>query len=137
MTNLWTALKTLLFSTVMLSQSVLSTIIYVPPPKATSDGPQFVPPVVLATSVLEILHHLAFVISKFGGVTATEPSATGQGGSFKELKGIFYSALDILSSDPTRSEAFVSHLANAHAAGPGSVQGEQILLLLEENIAHI
>jgi hypothetical protein len=101
----------LLFTTIMLSQSILSTITYSSPPSSA------LPPLdsmrsfahlpshsSLALSILRTLYQLSFVITKFGGVTST--SSAG----FAELKRVFYSALDILSADVEASETFVKAL---------------------------
>jgi len=112
--NIWTILKTLLFMTVMLSQSILSTITYSRPVSSTAALPEpersaaHVPThSSLALSTLRTLSHLSFVITKFGGVTPTS------GDGFAELKRVFYSALDVLSADVEASETFVKSL-NAH-----------------------
>ena len=109
--SIWTILKTLLFMTVMLSQSILSTITYSRPVSSTASPPEpegsatHVPThSSLALSTLRTLSHLSFVISKFGGVTSTS------GVGFAELKRVFYSALDVLSADVEASETFVRSL---------------------------
>ncbi|OBZ71176.1 hypothetical protein A0H81_08651 [Grifola frondosa] len=59
-TALWTVLKTLLFTTIMISQSVLSTVVFVPSPptsSATSSSPS-----TIALIALHTLSHLSFVI---------------------------------------------------------------------------
>ncbi|KAF9010153.1 hypothetical protein BDQ17DRAFT_1299826 [Cyathus striatus] len=84
---IWTILKTLLFSTVMLADAILSACIYVPSPCYLSS---FISPSLLALQTLQALSHLSFVISQFGGVTST-----AQG--FRELKKTFYMALDIVA----------------------------------------
>lgn len=88
-------LKTFLFSTIMLSETVLSTSVYLPPQSG-----RLVTPTTLALQVLNTLSHLSFVISQFGGVTTTT-----QG--FEHLKKTFYLALDILAQgddEPTGAE---------------------------------
>jgi hypothetical protein len=114
--NIWTILKTLLFMTVMLSQSVLSTITYTHPVSSTAAPPEpersathMATHSSLALSTLRTLSHLSFVITKFGGVTST--SSVG----FAELKRVFYSALDVLSADVEASETFVKTL-NTHGS---------------------
>jgi hypothetical protein len=110
-TNIWTILKTLLFMTVMLSQSILSTITYTRPAAAPSEPERSAMPThsSLALSTLRTLSHLSFVITKFGGVTSTS------GVGFAELKRVFYSALDVLSADVEASETFVKSL-HAHVS---------------------
>ena len=103
-TKIWTILKTLLFMTVMLSQSVLSTITYTRPSAAPPDPERFATHSSLALTTLRTLSHLSFVITKFGGVTSTS------GVGFAELKRVFYSALDVLSADVEASETFVKSL---------------------------
>ena len=110
--NIWTVLKTLLFTTIMLLQSILSTITYSRPvtsalgPPKFKQSPEHSPThSSLALSTLRTLSHLSFVINKFGGVTST--SSDG----FAELKRVFYSALDVLSADVEASEIFVKALS--------------------------
>ncbi|KAH9980191.1 hypothetical protein BGW80DRAFT_1163428 [Lactifluus volemus] len=109
--NIWTILKTLLFTTIMLSQSILSTITFSPPVTVFLEPKQFLahPPThsTLALSTLHVLSRLSFVIAKFGGVTSTRSDG------FAELKRVFYSALDVLSADVEASDTFVRSL-NAH-----------------------
>ena len=88
----------------MLTQAVLSTILYLPRPRELALESDVRSPIQLAESVLEILGHLSFVISKFGGITASD---SAEGGGFKELQRAFYTAVDILSSDPKASERLV------------------------------
>jgi len=119
--NIWTVLKTLLFTTIMLLRSILSTIIY-SRPVASSKFKRSLSPVLthssLALSTLRTLSHLSFVITKFGGVIST--SSAG----FAELKQAFYSALDVLSADVEASETFVKALTLHVAAG--SSLGERL-----------
>jgi hypothetical protein len=82
--SIWTTLKTLLFSNIMLAEAVLSASVYLPPESS------HITPATLATQVLQVLSHLSFVVSEFGGVTTTT-----QG--FEHLKKTFYLALDILA----------------------------------------
>lgn len=115
-TNIWTVLKTLLFTTIMLLQSILSTITYSHPVASAVTPPTHLPThSSLALSILRTLSHLSFVITKFGGVTST--SSAG----FAELKQVFYTALDVLSSDVEASETFVKalslHVATSSSTG--------------------
>jgi len=119
-TNIWTVLKTLLFTTIMLLQSILSTIAYshpvtsaVTPPKSKGSLTHLPTHSSLALSTLRTLSHLSFVITKFGGVTST--SSAG----FAELKRVFYTALDVLSGDVEASETFVKALS-LHVAASSS-----------------
>ncbi|KAI9443299.1 hypothetical protein H4582DRAFT_2118240 [Lactarius indigo] len=116
--NIWTTLKTLLFMTVMLSQSILSTITYTRPVSSEPERSSAYMPThsSLALSTLRTLSHLSFVITKFGGVTST--SSVG----FAELKRVFYSALDVLSADVEASETFVKSL-DVHASASSSTGG--------------
>lgn len=92
----WLLLKTLLFSTLLISDKILSSLIYEPHLRS----------VAVSTSLdfLLILNSLALVISKFGGVTAE--------GDFPELKKAFYAGLDILSSDSDSSVTYVLGLCD-------------------------
>ncbi|OCH85759.1 hypothetical protein OBBRIDRAFT_762524 [Obba rivulosa] len=105
--TLWTILKTLLFTTIMVSQSILSVAAFNRQPLAASDSPLSPSPFSLALTVLHTLSHLSFVISQFGSVTSTAQS------SFPELKRVFYMALDILSASAEDSERFVSELCGS------------------------
>lgn len=82
----WFVLKTLLFSTIMVAESIMSAAIYVAPNPAP-----------LGLTVLRALGHLSFVIQQFGGIT---PSS-----NFVELKKTVYLALDIVAGSSRESEA--------------------------------
>ncbi|KZV62458.1 hypothetical protein PENSPDRAFT_758688 [Peniophora sp. CONT] len=106
-TQLWTVLKTQLFASVMVLQAVLGAIVY-------SQGPEDLGSELSAASLalvaLETLRHLAFVISKFGGVE----------GGFGELKSAFYTSLDILSVDARLSSDLVRGMSVADSEGPST-----------------
>jgi len=108
--DIWIVLKTLLFTTIMLSQSILSTITYSRPVSSAVVPTTPLTHSSLALSTLHTLSHLSFVITKFGGVAST--SSAG----FAELKRVFYSALDVLSADVSASEIFVKALSPFVAA---------------------
>ncbi|KAF9019185.1 hypothetical protein BDZ89DRAFT_1073211 [Hymenopellis radicata] len=97
----WLVLKTLLFSTIMISESVLSAAIYVTPCPAP-----------LGLTALRALGHLSFVIQQFGGIT---PSS-----NFVELKKAVYLALDVVAGSTRAGEAedFVSGLLRAQSKAP-------------------
>ncbi|KAI0352611.1 hypothetical protein OH77DRAFT_1428324 [Trametes cingulata] len=110
-TATWSILKTLLFTTLMLAQSVLSAIVFVPGPQAdhptptqTSHTPSARLPQDIALNVLHILSHLSFVMPQFGGVASTSE------GGLPELKRAFYMALDVLASSEVAAERFVVEL---------------------------
>ncbi|KAF9523889.1 hypothetical protein CPB83DRAFT_647670 [Crepidotus variabilis] len=84
--QIWAILKTYLFTTLMLSSSVLSASLYIPPRSSSCS----ITAATLALQTLHLLSHLSFIISQFGGVTTTT-----QG--FEHLKRTFYMALDILA----------------------------------------
>jgi hypothetical protein len=90
----WTILKTLIFSTVMTYQSILTALLY-----SSSSLP-----ILLKTSdmCLTCFDHLAFVVSEVGGLTSDAP--------FVEMKKCFYTAIDAMSTDSPASEAFVRRL---------------------------
>lgn len=137
--KVWTVLKTFLFSTLMVQQSVLDGILYVPPPRSlnnrsskTSSAAQQSPSD-LCCSILVTLSSISFVIATFGGVTAgASPNADGEGRSFPELKKVFYMAVDILSANASASEEFVEHLI----AGINANYGRHISNLLVDNVGH-
>ena len=103
----WGALKTILFATVMVQQSVVNATIYLPLPSSKSVSslePDVTPPS-LALVLLQTLLNLSFVITKFGGVTSTTRTSV-----FPQLRRLFYSALDVLSTNQPASEKFVIRL---------------------------
>lgn len=103
LTQLWAILKTQLFTTLMLSQTILSTVVFTAPPHDATSSTSY-SPYLLTKGVLCTLSHLAFVIQQFGGVTTTTQNG------FPELKRVFYMALDVLSASTVESARFVSEL---------------------------
>jgi hypothetical protein len=80
--------KQFLFTTLLISQSVLSSIVYLPPhPDAT------ITPSSLALMTLQTLTHLSLFISQFGGITK----------AFEQLQKVFYLSIDIILA-PTRRQ---------------------------------
>ncbi|KAH9480173.1 hypothetical protein JR316_0006771 [Psilocybe cubensis] len=127
--SIWMTLKTLLFTTIMLTDSVLSAAIYLSPQSFE------VTPASLALQTLHILSHLSFVISEFGGVTTTS-----QG--FEQLKKTFYLALDILAQGDgatgdsgLKAEAYVQQICftlnsqRAESAATSPRQAKQAFVL--------
>lgn len=105
--ELWQILKALLFSTVLVSQSVISVITFHQPPSGSINLQDDAPPLsapALAASVLDGLSHLAFISSKFGGLTAG-------GGGFTEQKKVFFAALDVVATDRLESEKLIQSLS--------------------------
>lgn len=101
--SLWTLLKTLLFTTIRLTDRVLTTLLFVPAPSsfASSDPlSQFE----LTRTALGTISHLSFVLPRFGGVSSTASSA------LPELLKTFYTALDVLASDLVECGRFVREL---------------------------
>lgn len=103
LTQLWAILKTQLFTTLMLSQTILSTVVFTAPPHDATSSTSY-SPYLLTEGVLCTLSHLAFVIQQFGGVATTTQNG------FPELKRAFYMALDVLSASTVESARFVSEL---------------------------
>ncbi|KAK7690115.1 hypothetical protein QCA50_006763 [Cerrena zonata] len=103
--KIWSVLKTLLFTNIMIVQAILTTLAYKPSPLVSHT------PYEIALSALQIFAHLSFVLPQFGGVTST-----GEGG-FPELKKVFYMALDILSTNKEESERFVRGLSESEIRG--------------------
>ncbi|CAE6451576.1 unnamed protein product [Rhizoctonia solani] len=82
-TQVWHMLKSILFTTVLASQSVLDVIIYysaVTPREGK----------LLSKGILMTFCRLSFVSTKFGALTA-------EGGGFSEMKRAFFGALDVLA----------------------------------------
>ena len=108
-TATWSILKTLLFTTLMLSQSILSAVVFVPSPHEDSvyGSPSgLASPYGIALDILDILSHLSFVMPQFGGVASTSESG------LPELKRAFYMALDVLSASETEADRFVEELCH-------------------------
>ena len=102
----------------MLQQAVLDGILFVPPPRPSSQSTEPPLPSNLLRSILRTLSSLSFVIVTFGGVTAGAGSnADGEGPSFPELKKVFYMAVDILAADKINSEDFVKDLISGVDSG--------------------
>ncbi|TFK39012.1 hypothetical protein BDQ12DRAFT_604733 [Crucibulum laeve] len=130
--SIWTTLKTLLFSNIMLADAVLSTVVFIPP---LSPPHSHVTPSTLALQVLRTLSHLSFVISQFGGVTTTS-----QG--FEALKKTFYLALDILAQGDSDSgvsgakanayvrESCLSLKAEGSRVAPSVQEAKQVYVLV-------
>jgi hypothetical protein len=104
LTQAWGVLKTILFTTVMVQQSVITATTYLPTPSpgTTSSLRPELMPVSIAGILLETLSSLSFVVTKFGGVTLTARVSV-----FPQLRRLFYSALDVLSTDPVASKKFI------------------------------
>lgn len=78
----------------MVADGVLASAVFVRPKNRS--GTDIVTPQTLAQSTLQTLFHISFVVSQLGGVTAT---AMGNDQGFKELRRVFYLAIDVLSSE--------------------------------------
>ncbi|KAJ3892806.1 hypothetical protein GG344DRAFT_44592 [Lentinula edodes] len=105
----WITLKTLLFSIIMISDSVLSACLYIPPTDyRLSPTSSLSSPASLSLTTLLTLFRLSFVVSQFGGISSM---GGGEEASFKEMRKAVYLALDILASGPEDvSERFVDEL---------------------------
>ncbi|KAG8875585.1 hypothetical protein FRB97_004999 [Tulasnella sp. 331] len=100
-TSIWQILKTFLFSTVLISQAILTTLTFESVPRDSQCTPH-----TLVSSVLNTFLHLAFVTSKFGG------GLTSAGGGFLEQKRAFFTALDIIASNPSETALLIKRLHN-------------------------
>ncbi|RPD77986.1 hypothetical protein L226DRAFT_544371 [Lentinus tigrinus ALCF2SS1-7] len=109
-TATWQVLKTLLFTNLMVLQSILSAVVFVPRPYGEqSGGPPSAPPTspssyTIALDALHTLSHLSFVMPQFGGVASNSESG------LPELKRAFYMALDVLSASEAEAGRFVQEL---------------------------
>ncbi|KAJ8463872.1 hypothetical protein ONZ51_g9966 [Trametes cubensis] len=79
-TSTWSILKTLLFMTLMLSQSILAAVVFVP--NSHSDATSPVSPHSIALNIMQVLAQLSFVMPQFGGVASTAE------GGLPELKRV-------------------------------------------------
>ena len=123
LTQTWGALKSFLFVTVMVQQSVVTATTYLPPPsKTASRSDPNLTPASLALVLLRTLSNLSFVITKFGGVTSTARTSV-----FPQLRRLFYSALDVLSTDRTASERFVTGLCQAEKQDATSPKSSKVM----------
>ncbi|KAF8827484.1 hypothetical protein HHX47_DHR4000053 [Lentinula edodes] len=116
----WITLKTLLFSIIMISDSVLSACLYIPPTDyRLSPTSSLSSPASLSLTTLLTLFRLSFVVSQFGGISSM---GGGEEASFKEMRKAAYLALDILASGPEDvSERFIDELmAHRVSVYPGS-----------------
>ncbi|KAF5369416.1 hypothetical protein D9758_002822 [Tetrapyrgos nigripes] len=101
--------KALLFATVMISNAVLSSAVYIPP--SVYSQPDSTTPASLAHTTLHALSHMSSLIAGFGGISSTSTD------TFAELRQTTYLALDILAAPTTGSpdthadaDAFVNEL---------------------------
>lgn len=124
LTQAWGALKSVLFATVMVQQSVVTAAIYLHPPSTTAMSPldPNITPASLAQLLLQTLSNLSFVITKFGGVTSTARTSV-----FPQLRRLFYSALDVLSTDQAASEKFVVSLCQAGKQDTTSSKSSKVM----------
>ncbi|KAJ3862354.1 hypothetical protein EV359DRAFT_45356 [Lentinula novae-zelandiae] len=113
----WITLKTLLFSIIMISDTVLSTCLYIPPTiYRLSPTSSLSSPASLSLTTLLTLFRLSFVVSQFGGISST---GSREEASFKEMRKAAYLALDILASGPEDvSERFVDELMAHRVSSP-------------------
>ena len=124
LTQAWGILKTILFATVMAQQSVITATTYLPPPspKFASSLETNVTPASLAWVLLQTLSDLSFVITKFGGVTTTARTSV-----FPQLRRLFYSALDVLSTNQVASEQFVISLCQTGKQNSTSMESPKVM----------
>ena len=123
-TSTWQVLKTLLFTNLMILQSILSAVVFVPQPHEVQSGtssssPGTPSPYSIALDALHTLSHLSFVMPQFGGVASTSERG------LPELKRAFYMALDVLSASETESDRFVQELChheNISRKGKGTTE---------------
>ena len=120
----WGTLKTILFATVMVQQSIINAAIYLPPSssRAISSLESDVTPPSLALVLLQTLSNLSFVITKFGGVTSTTRTSV-----FPQLRRLFYSGLDVLSTDHSASENFVVQLCQTGKQNSMSTESPKVM----------
>ena len=113
-TATWSIFKTLLFTTLMICQSILSTIVFNPHPQLESASHASYS---IALGVLHTLSHLAFVMPHFGGVASTSEG-------LPELKRAFYMALDVLSESEGESCRFVEEFCRHDGMVGGTRDGQ-------------
>lgn len=108
-TDIWKILKTLLFSQLMVLQTIIASLLYYKP----SMFPRHISAATIARIILRSLHNQAFIISQFGGIAAMSDG-------FKELKRVAYSTLDIMDVELNSDQQmeFISQLLS-------SLQGSQ------------
>ena len=124
LTHAWGVLKTILFATVMVQQSIITAMIYLPPPSSKTVLPleSNVAPASLARLLLQTLSNLSFVITKFGGVTSTARTSV-----FPQLRRLFYSALDVLSTNQVASGNFVISLCQTGKQSTAPAKPSQVM----------
>ncbi|KAJ3747067.1 hypothetical protein DFH05DRAFT_770744 [Lentinula detonsa] len=122
----WLTLKTLLFSAIMITDSVLSACIYVPPTVYhLSSTSSLSSPASLSLTTILTLFHLSFVVSQFGGISSLGNTDEA---SFKELRKTAYLALDILASGSNDvPERFLDELMNRRVSILPQISGSQEL----------
>ncbi|GJJ06969.1 hypothetical protein Clacol_001166 [Clathrus columnatus] len=103
-TDIWKILKTLLFSQLMVLQTILASLIYFKP----STFPPHISAAAIAHTILRSMHNQAFIISQFGGIAAISDG-------FKELKRVVYSTLDVIAADSNSNQQadLIDHLLSS------------------------
>ncbi|KAG8816498.1 hypothetical protein FRC17_000303 [Serendipita sp. 399] len=96
--NIWATFKTFLFTTVMVLQSVVDSLLYTNISSIEFNAK-------LAGRIIKTLAHLSFISIEFGGL-----SAQGEV-SFHEYKQTFYTALDIVLTAPSQGDALIQELS--------------------------
>ncbi|KAG9004999.1 hypothetical protein FRB90_010616, partial [Tulasnella sp. 427] len=104
LTALWNVLKSFLFSTILITQSILLAITFHPHPAQLKWKPE-THPQSLAAFIVSAFLHLSFITSRFGG------GLTSHGGGFPEQKRVFYGSLDVLASDEWEVELCLKRVA--------------------------
>ncbi|KAG8969381.1 hypothetical protein FRC03_003072 [Tulasnella sp. 419] len=84
-THLWTIFKSVLFSNILMFQSILDLLLF--------DQPQNHHSIPIPSKILTTLFYLSFITSKLG------PGSSAQGGTFVEQRKVFFTALDVLEKD--------------------------------------
>ncbi|KAG8941565.1 hypothetical protein FRC04_004146 [Tulasnella sp. 424] len=104
LTGLWHVLKSMLFSSIMIAQSILLAISFEPFPPQLRLKPETHPHAISA-SVISMFLHFSFITSKFGG------GLTAHGGGFPEQKRVFYGMLDVLAANTWETELCMKRIA--------------------------
>lgn len=101
----YSILKTLLFSFIMIAKECLSSSLYVPASSSSASNSTNPTAVSLATLTLKTFFHLSFILSQFGGVTAGSKA-------FPQLQETFFLGLDIIGSQPAAAEQLISEFCD-------------------------
>ena len=111
----------------MIQLPVLKVLLYLRPlPREVVDahkGGRELDAATLCIQIIQTLSRLSFVVMQLGGVSAMPPQTTNPDEyQFKELKQVFFMAMDVVAAHPERTENLVKEIAMSCGPADGMQQ---------------